>query len=311
MNSTSVPAELQQLILLKHSTFLIDAFSFFSASLVVYDHFLTFGREVKEVWFAQWNYGKILFLLTRYIIYVDMAVLFTIDYIKTSDQNLCRKLGTAIICLELIGIVLTEVVLILRTWALWGCKKSVLAFLVAIYSVVIVVEGILLSGYIRSYVFQLGLLPLCYASAANLNLLVGVFASVAAFESVILIMTAYRAIDTSRYSTSRLSKILYRDGALYYLCITTISVANLILLKTAPPAFGNTLITPQRTLHAVCSCRIILNMVEALRRPGLGIVTSVTFTELPSDSPIFAPRPRHQYELSNLKDNPGFEEEYM
>ncbi|KAF7433532.1 hypothetical protein PC9H_005488 [Pleurotus ostreatus] len=52
-------------------------FCFFQVAgtgLFIYDYVLTLGDEARYVWTAPWSLGKILFLLTRYPTFVDVAL---------------------------------------------------------------------------------------------------------------------------------------------------------------------------------------------------------------------------------------------
>jgi hypothetical protein len=42
-------------------------------TLLVYEFFITFKREVRYVWAAEWSFVKGIFLVQRYITFVDGA----------------------------------------------------------------------------------------------------------------------------------------------------------------------------------------------------------------------------------------------
>jgi hypothetical protein len=42
--------------------------------LQVYDYLITFDDEITYVWSSKWNVGKILFLLVRYPVFLDIVV---------------------------------------------------------------------------------------------------------------------------------------------------------------------------------------------------------------------------------------------
>jgi hypothetical protein len=60
----------------------------------VFDWLLTFDTEVKHVWNVPWNLGRILYLVTRYLVFVDASLLlyrgfylFFLSGIERSDKN--------------------------------------------------------------------------------------------------------------------------------------------------------------------------------------------------------------------------------
>jgi hypothetical protein len=44
-------------------------------SLILYDYLLTLTREIDLVWFSQWNIIKIVFLVQRYVPFIDGILL--------------------------------------------------------------------------------------------------------------------------------------------------------------------------------------------------------------------------------------------
>jgi hypothetical protein len=47
-----------------------------SPSTKAYDHLLTLDLEISQIWSSKWTITKVLFLITRYLPYVDGAVSF-------------------------------------------------------------------------------------------------------------------------------------------------------------------------------------------------------------------------------------------
>lgn len=46
-----------------------------SVALFVYDYAITFGMEVELIWMSPWNVMKILYLIQRYMPFVDSAII--------------------------------------------------------------------------------------------------------------------------------------------------------------------------------------------------------------------------------------------
>ncbi|THH29311.1 hypothetical protein EUX98_g4883 [Antrodiella citrinella] len=100
-------------------------------SVLLYDHVLTFGEEVSLVWPARWKFGKVLFVLARYPPYIDMSVVLWHQLARSPSVELCHDSFRIAGWANIIGISITEVILMMRTWALWSKDiRVVIALLV-------------------------------------------------------------------------------------------------------------------------------------------------------------------------------------
>ncbi|KAF7974356.1 hypothetical protein HWV62_12308 [Athelia sp. TMB] len=104
----------------------------FSACVLVYDYFLTFDSEVTLIWGEPWKTLKILFLLSRYLPFVDTVLVF-LDHFLLSSQNGCSALSTAEGLMFAIGSCITEYIFAVRTWAMWGFDRKVGVCLLVLY----------------------------------------------------------------------------------------------------------------------------------------------------------------------------------
>ncbi|KAF9067024.1 hypothetical protein BDP27DRAFT_1226543, partial [Rhodocollybia butyracea] len=92
-----------------------------STVLFLYDWMLTFPVELDVVWseIRPLRPLNVLYVIQRYMPFIDtIGILFA----GKDDPNTCRILYSIMACkwMYLTGIVLTEAVLTMRTWALWG-----------------------------------------------------------------------------------------------------------------------------------------------------------------------------------------------
>ncbi|THU93234.1 hypothetical protein K435DRAFT_799876 [Dendrothele bispora CBS 962.96] len=62
-------------------------------TLVVYDYLISLDSEVRLVWRAPWNLGKILYLLTRYLGLVGAIVTVIFDTVQFIPLESCEPLS--------------------------------------------------------------------------------------------------------------------------------------------------------------------------------------------------------------------------
>ncbi|EJD45952.1 hypothetical protein AURDEDRAFT_165014 [Auricularia subglabra TFB-10046 SS5] len=123
-----------------------------TACLVVYDYVTTLDEEVALVWRARWGAGKILYLLSRYPIWPEMAAIAYSNLFSTNPR-VCQVLFTYFSWSALAGITIAEVILIVRTWALWGAKRAMLVSLAALLACITVSNGYLMSQFVNNAIF--------------------------------------------------------------------------------------------------------------------------------------------------------------
>ncbi|THH26733.1 hypothetical protein EUX98_g7455 [Antrodiella citrinella] len=160
-----------------------------TATVLAYDYLLNIGDEAKYIWFSPLSLGKALYFLTRYSVIADMTLVLYQQF-AVLDRGQCVVIFKTICYLFGIGTILTESVLILRTWVLWDRNKYIGATLVV---------GIVFCGapslyflvqWVDSLVFAN---PLPHQPGCIMNLqktdLFAAFIIFTGFESVILALT--------------------------------------------------------------------------------------------------------------------------
>ncbi|TCD64263.1 hypothetical protein EIP91_004302 [Steccherinum ochraceum] len=257
-------------------------------ALLVYDYILTFDSEVNLIWSSNWSTVKVLFVLTRYLPFSDM---FLVLYYQTKtgiDSETCKRMYFPTVWLIIIGIVVAELVLVVRTWALWGRSRNIaiclgIACVVALLPV-FVVESVFLKT-LRFSQYSDPRIPGCLltggSSIAAVNFIVVIL-----FETFLLVLTLI--VGVQRYRRLRggsgLVAVLYRDGVLFYVYLLrqsasysssaqllltpqiVTSIANLVLNIVAPRELAGILASFQRILHSLLAARVLFNLREAAMR---------------------------------------------
>ncbi|TDL24530.1 hypothetical protein BD410DRAFT_93253 [Rickenella mellea] len=133
-----------------------------------------------------------------------------------------------------------QIVLTLRTWAIWERDLRVAAILIiaeAIYNVtVIVCDSILSKTYRYEPDALLGPLLDCYSGISGMSstIVKVAFASLMIADAIVFVLILMRAIKEGRRTRTGILRVLVRDGAVYYAVLFAFSVGNLFLTTFLP-----------------------------------------------------------------------------
>jgi len=224
-----------------------------------YDFCLTFPLEVGFVWGTKWEVTRIVFTLSRYLPFVSSSL----TCYDALVNNQCGSFILALDALYTASIVLSEGILILRTYALWGRSRRVLLFLLVLAGAFIAgaeltslkIDLTLPGDSTSSYKFNPS--ACAYKSSRSAAFQYGFLA---VYEIVLQSMNSWRKFRTYRGFQSRALNTLYWDGIIYMTWIILLSVANMTVMVAAPVAFIPALDTAQVAIHSVLACRIFFNL---------------------------------------------------
>ncbi|KAF9465762.1 hypothetical protein BDZ94DRAFT_302624 [Collybia nuda] len=240
------------------------------ASFVVFlhDYLVTLELEVTHIWKSNWSTIKVAFLVARYLPFVDVPLILTYSLYSGLTFRDCYIVTSAASWSSLVGVGAAEVILLLRTYALWDRSKQLLIFLVLLFIGVFVVGGVSTEIFLRS--IQYAPLPFpfmrgCFPIAASKLLYVD-FVVALVDETVIMLLTLYVGFKRYRHSRSRLVTVLYRDGVLYFMCLFMITFSYAVVLIASPPEYIDLLNTPHRVLHSILGARIVLQVREIAQK---------------------------------------------
>ncbi|KAF9465347.1 hypothetical protein BDZ94DRAFT_393144 [Collybia nuda] len=234
------------------------------ASLVVFlhDYFVTFELEVEHIWNSNWSTVKIVFLVARYLTFIDVPLILIYSLYSGLTPRGCYIVTSIATWSTVIGVGAAEIILLLRTYALWDRSKRILIFLVLLFIGVFTTGGVSTEIFLRSIRYAPLPLPFmrgCFPVAASKLLYVD-FVVLLVDETTIMLLTLYVGIRRFRHSRSRLVTVLYRDGVLYFMCLFMITLSYAVVLIASPPEYLDLLNTPHRVLHSILSARIVLQV---------------------------------------------------
>ncbi|KAI0733126.1 hypothetical protein C8Q72DRAFT_895175, partial [Fomitopsis betulina] len=212
--------------------------------VLLYDHALTFGEEVRLVWFAPRSLTKYAFLFNRYLVLATLLCVACALCGFVGDlftDTVCKHFIFTVSMLAVISIGIANMLVLLRVVILWDEHPVVLKLMVAAYITSFVTQAVTI------IITLIKILPgVAWSSAAGTcvaayssRLIVAVWASPMLFELFVLISTSWNALDRPTSAQTPLTKALHSDGILYFAAVSLLRLFNVILsgLSISRPSF--------------------------------------------------------------------------
>ncbi|KDR66170.1 hypothetical protein GALMADRAFT_259632 [Galerina marginata CBS 339.88] len=229
-------------------------------TLLVYDFLCMLDQEVAYVWTAPWTFGTALFFLNRYLPFIDTFLSLKLKLSMNTPER-CQQEFTVVTWLIVAGIIISEVVLALRTYAIWQGRRLILIILCVSSAVTFIPAIVVTHIELKSLKYVPSELAGCRLSTAS-SIIIVAYISLALFETIMAVLTGIEAYRHLRHSQSRWVVQLYREGLIFYVYMLVISIANILVPILAPRIFANWLATPQRVMHSVLCNRVLLLILK-------------------------------------------------
>ncbi|OCH87889.1 hypothetical protein OBBRIDRAFT_128728 [Obba rivulosa] len=252
-----------------------------SLAAAIYDYFLTMGDEVSLVWPSRWSLMKVLFLLNRYLVFVDTAIAVQTSINLFSNLEECDAEHRVFICIYVMGIGIVELIIGIRTYAVWRCSKRILCLLVTVYLSGFAGVLFLLNRFVQIETFPSPTLMRHESCTANITIAQApwpAYIFMVLMESVVILLTLIHChVSTSPCSKlpqvsplaqsprfSPLDEVLRRDGIMFYFTMLGMSITNISLILAGPAALSSMMQMPLRVVHSLLCSRMILNIRNAV-----------------------------------------------
>ncbi|KAG1732941.1 hypothetical protein EDB19DRAFT_1911754 [Suillus lakei] len=257
-------------------------------SILIYDHLATLPEEVAFIWRRPKALSAILFLVNRYVALLGNIFGLYIDFLpKSSDErfrfqflHICyfaqRRLSCVkyTICRQLFffsqGLIVCFV-LTIRIYALYGCNKRLLTWIIIIG---FALAGGACAGTIGNFSGNATILPGvgCYETyTAEVAARIGLaWVALFVFELLIFILTVYRICKTrgllrlSLFTRSNAIDIIFHDGAMYFGAMTLINIPNILTYYSGSVNTRGSLATFTSSMSATLISRLVLNLHESM-----------------------------------------------
>jgi len=271
MSSSEEQVALQQLIHCLTNHRVSMSIEVASAALIYYDWLLTSSDELDWLWRPGRSiYARVLFIFARYPALASAVI--TLIPFKV-------KLRNTTIYLSIITIICSELVLAMRTWAVWQSSRWILAFLILLTivcsapAIAVVQRGIFTSVEVMPTDTTWSNMQQCRVSKSAVKSAWAVpYAGILLFEVVVLVLTLYKVLQFYKIKVvpkpkSKLLEALWIDGVMYFVFMLLLGILNVVLAVHLPDSQLRAGFTQLQTMaHSILSTRIVLHTGRILRK---------------------------------------------
>ncbi|KAJ8093112.1 hypothetical protein PM082_020597 [Marasmius tenuissimus] len=260
---------------------LVKIFNVSSAFLFIYDFLLTLDLEVWYIWQARWTFVKVLYIVQRYLPFLDsVGLVLYYSFGANLSPRSCGVLYSLAGWTFAMGILMSEALLAIRLWAVWG-KTMLSGVFIGLFSISCWVPAIAFGGvFLQSLQFsEFPELTVMVEAAENTPmiyrgcLLTGgkrfvhlVWSMMMAFNAGALIMISIPGLKAWKFGGlrgSELGRAVFRNGIVFYAAIVAVSVINVVASVSLAPDMSHLLTSLTRTLHSLFASRVILRIRQA------------------------------------------------
>jgi hypothetical protein len=264
--------------------------------LLTYDTLLKMDLEYRYIWKSKWSFIKGLYLWSRYATFLDTAVAVLTRLDTNIDPSTCNTFSKFNTIFAGFGIGITEIILMTRTYALYGRSKKLLAFFMVLWlSVGGVCTWAVLS--LNSSDAPPSSFISCALETSSSVLLVSnvglvCYICLLAGETIIVLLTVWKGVRSfylagTASRSSHLIVSFYVDGIMFYLIMLLIFIIVVVIQNTASPMLRSIGVTPLRVTHSILSCHLVIHVrVVAAENEVTTMSTKspLVFANLPAES---------------------------
>ncbi|KAH6906613.1 hypothetical protein BKA70DRAFT_1286418 [Coprinopsis sp. MPI-PUGE-AT-0042] len=273
MDHTSTAWKVTQTLSLVYARYAIAP----TMTIVVLEYLQLLDLEQSLIWPSKWTLSKALFLANRYLPFWFVTIfLYYNSAPNSTSPTTCRTLFSVATVGMIIAALCADAVLYLRLYALSKQARVTKIVLITNYTLVgiVCVVGIGLFLPSETFVPSPNLLPQtpCFhwgnkATTIWLTVCYGALLYSSLFTTALSLWYGVKLYLSMRpMPPSTLIKIFHRDGAIYFVCIATISLVNAFIARVAPLQYRYLLSTTQGMVHSVLAARMILHLREVARQ---------------------------------------------
>ncbi|CAA7265648.1 unnamed protein product [Cyclocybe aegerita] len=218
--------------------------------IFLWDYLLTFGMEVRYIWPGKWTFVKIIFLIQRYVPFLDiMWYGMHVSFGSNLTNEFCTRVNYVGKGLMLLGFVCSEVVLVFRIWAVWNRHHIMTILLPILFAACWIPPTVFLVEFIRSVRF------------ANTH--------------------GYPCRQGFYRGHSTLFRTVYGEGIIYYFYLFALSTINILLNFNPSIAIPYRFLAVQmsRSLHSILTSRVLLHIRAQTDRTEVHGPSSFQFSD--------------------------------
>jgi len=271
--------ELPEVIVDRTEMYQTNYMGFASFTVLIWDHIVTFDKEVEFIWPAKKNLLIYLFFLNRYLtplgFIVNLFAYLSPVWTPETCSHFIRYEGS----MTVIGINVVALMMFIRMKALYYGQNIILGAVAFLGLFSFIMNAYLLTRGVAvvhnpqsgvracTMIFEAGINKLA-SSSAWLPLL---------YDTVVLGLTLYRTFPSLRNRTaSYVMRRLFKDGLLYYSVIFSITFVLSIMIAAAPPGIQNITAQLELLMTVAMMSRITISLKSSVEEgKTVGIVRPV------------------------------------
>ncbi|KAJ6468259.1 hypothetical protein C8R45DRAFT_1018063 [Mycena sanguinolenta] len=236
-------------------------------TLLVYEYLLTLHLEVGAFWRTRMTWGSFLFYVNRYSpLFGNLPILIQY-YSTTTDPDklpMCRALRAYHQYYALLSQVLVAIMLIMRTFALYGRNKKVLAFiiLVTLGAFVFAVWILFTGNDLNTLSPQIEAFGCPIGTSHSKSLRLGAaWSGMLVFDVTIFVLTLFKALRLNARRGDLLT-VLLRDGSAYFAFIIVANASNIGTYTMGNAFTRGSATTVTNVVSSVMISRLHLNIFD-------------------------------------------------
>ncbi|KAJ7628518.1 hypothetical protein FB45DRAFT_918491 [Roridomyces roridus] len=229
-------------------------------ALLVYDTLLTMSQEIEYIWKSKMGPVKCLYLFARYTTFVTASLAMGLHFQWGKDAATCRTILRFTRMFTGFEIGVTEIILLIRTYALYSRPRKMLVSLVLLWIVIGTLNIWGMIGWARSLTVKSEPFTNCILEDSSNYILICYGARLVG-ETILAALTLAKYIPIlGEGNNSNLVATFYQDGILWYLAMLSVLTTNVVLQIAARPSLKYLADAPMRVLHALLACRLVLHV---------------------------------------------------
>lgn len=230
-------------------------------TLLWYDYFSTMEEELKCIWGRPMSTGKVLLIVNRYLPFCDATMMMSLVFQVHTGRE-CHLLAGVVTWLIFIGSAASEMILMLRTLAIWQRNRWVLRlFCLLVFGMWPICIWLVYKETSKNIYDTEGGIGRCISHEDTHELYIP-YALLMVSETIIVVLTTVKAWQHLPKSHSAWVHQLYRDGLLFYFYVLCISTLNMAMISAGPVYYKSWLVLPQRIVHSVLCNRVLFFLLD-------------------------------------------------
>jgi len=241
----------------------VDHVQIAAVTILLYDYLLMLDLEIAMIWRREWTYTTFIFILTRYIPFGYAYFVISSQMGLGMDPRSCYVSYSALSWLILAGVTLAEVILAIRTWAVWRRNFRVGLLLIAMHVSNLIVSCIFLRRFMNGFTYEQATyrgFRGCLVTISNGKESI-MFIMLTVAGAIVFCLMVAAAVRAYRFGlTNEFANVVHRDAPQFYAFLMLLAFTNIAVMHGAPPQYRNLFPALQAVLHSVFTSRIIINI---------------------------------------------------